>query len=195
MMFFGANGLKPDSNTATDKYVHYELAGASHVVTRGGTDPLTLQSLGSSYRAGEQLNQFPNVAFFTGFFDNFLAWVMHGTAPPPGARIDYVNGQIVRDEHGNARGGIRSPYVDMPTVRYIASAPMREGDNFFRRLIGLQEPFSPEKMRQLYPSKAEYLRRFNEGIDRCVAQRWMRAADGEQLKREEPANPALAALS
>ena len=60
-----------------------QLADAQADARRGGTDPLTLQSLGSSYRAGEALNQFPNVPFFTGFFDNFLAWVMHGTAPPP----------------------------------------------------------------------------------------------------------------
>ena len=37
---------------------------------------------------------------------NLIEWVTKGTAPPKADRIETdANGEIVRDEYGNARGG------------------------------------------------------------------------------------------
>ena len=102
-----------------------------------------------------------------------------------------ANGEIVRDEDGNAKGGVRTPYVDLPTVRYIASAPTDDPANMVRRMIGLQEAISAENLQRMYNSRAEYLTRFDQEIDRLVAQHWLLPKDGVQLKADEAKNPPL----
>jgi hypothetical protein len=49
-------------------------------------------------------------------------WLRDGTAPPSGDRLQTTEGadgapQLVADEHGIARGGIRTPWVDVPIAR------------------------------------------------------------------------------
>jgi Alpha/beta hydrolase domain len=184
--------LRPDGDAPNDRYRHYEYAGASHVGMRGVTDPLTVFStLTNAFKPGEHLSQFPQAEMMRPGVYQFVDWLMKGVAPPKAAPIEVKNGEIVRDKNGNAKGGVRSPYVDLPTVRYIASAPIVEGDNPFRRLIGLQEPFAPEKLRKLYKSKENYLKLFNAEIDKMVTERWLMAKDGEALKTDEAKIPAF----
>ena len=189
LMFFGASGrpmlMREDSDAPNDRYRHYQIAGAAHVVTRGVTDPtVVFSTLTDALKPGEQLSQFPMAPMYENAVRHLVDWVTKGTVPPSSARIEMLNGSIVRDEHGNAKGGIRSPYVDAPTVRYIASAPT-DSRNMMRGLIGLQQPFSAEKLRSLYGTRDRYLERFAQGIDAMVADQWITATDGEKLKAEE----------
>lgn len=178
-------GLRDDADAPGDRYRHFQLTGAAHVVTRGGPDPITLSRLGGGgSNQVEQLSQFPNSAFSTRTVDHLVAWVMEGAAPPTAARLEMANGEIVRDEHGNARGGFAAPMSICP--RSTTSPP---------RPRARATPARAGSLRQLYPSKADYLRRFGEGIDQCVAGNWMRQADAERLKTEEAANPALSVLT
>ena len=189
LMFFSASKrpmtLREDADAPNDRYRHYQFAAASHVVTRGVTDPkVVFSTLSDALRPGEQLNQFPMAPLYENAVRHLSEWVMKGTVPPRGARIEMNNGVIERDEHGNAKGGVRSPYVDVPTVRYIASAPT-DSSNMMRGLIGLQVPFAADKLRTLYKTRDNYLQLFNRGIDKMVAERWIVAADGDRLKAEE----------
>jgi hypothetical protein len=182
-------GLKPDSDGA-DRYRHYEITGMSHVGTRGVTDPLQVFStLANGTRPGERLSQFPAAELMTPITANLVAWLMKGTPPPKAPVIEVANGAIVRDALGNAKGGLRSPYVDLATVRYIASAPTAQGENPFRRLIGLEEPIAPEKLRELYGTRAAYLQNFDRQIDAMVAGRFLMAADAAKLKADEAKRP------
>jgi hypothetical protein len=58
-------------------------------------------------------------------------------------------------------------------------------------MIGLQEPIPAQKLSSLYKSRAEYLKRFNQEIDRLVLAHWLLSKDGEQLKVEEAKDPPL----
>lgn len=190
LMFFGALGrrpvIRPDGDGRNDRYRYYEIAAGSHVGTRGITDPLTVFStLSNGFKPGERLSQFPMTEVMRAIVSNFVDWVMKGTAPPRAPAIERVGAEIVRDEHGNAKGGLRSPYVDTPTVRYIASAPISAQDNPFRRLIGLEEPIAAETLRSLYGSRGAYLKRFDAGIDAMVADRKLWPADGTKLTVDE----------
>jgi hypothetical protein len=178
-------GYRPDSD-GPSRYRHYQVTGMSHVTTRGVTDPLQVFStLANGVRPGEQLSQYPGAEVFRGIAENMVAWLMKGTPPPRAELIEVANGEIVRDAYGNAKGGVRSPYVNQPTVRYIASAPTTEGENPFRRLIGMEEPIPPEHLRAMYGTKAAYLERFDREIDNMVAGRWLLPADADKLKAEE----------
>ena len=182
--------LRPDSDAPNDRYRHYQFTGDSHVGTRGISDPLTVFStLQGGVKPGEHLSQFPSAELMASAVENFLAWLMHGVTPPRAAPIEMSNNEIVRDEFGNAKGGVRSAYVDVPTARYIASAPVSAGDNPFRRLIGLEEPFAPEKLRTLYGTREAYLARFDANIDQMVQGRWLLAQDAGKLKADEAKRP------
>jgi hypothetical protein len=187
----GKFGTRPDGDAPNDRYREYQFPASSHVPTRGISDPKQIFStLADVSEPGESLCQFPSAPFYRAAATNFVAWVMKGVPPPKAPPIEMVNGEVVRDEHGNAKGGIRHPYVDVPAVRYVASAPVN-GMNPARRMIGLQEPLHAEKLRAMYTSRAEYLKRFNKEIDRLVSARWLLAKDGAQLKAEEARNPPL----
>ena len=174
------SALRPDADAPDDRYRHYQIVGASHVGTRGVTDPLEIfPTLANVMEPGDQLSQFPN-GFSTAATYDLVAWVTEGVAPPKAPVIEIADGEIVRDEFGNAKGGVRSPYVDMPTARYMPAA---------RGLIGLQEPIPADRLQSLYGSKAEYLERFNAEIDELVAQRWLLPEAGERLKAEEAERP------
>ena len=196
LMAFGSMGrpmaFRDDGDAPNDRYRHYQIPGDSHVGMRGVSDPLKVFStLGNVINPGEHLSQFPAAEVMLPTLRRLIDWVMHGTLPPRIGRIEMAGGKIVRDEHGNAKGGLRSPWVDVPTVRYIASAPMAQGDNFFRRLIGLEEPFADDKLRALYGSKANYLAHFNAGIDAMLAGAWLRPDEAARLKAEEQARQIL----
>jgi hypothetical protein len=182
-------GYRPDSD-GPSPYRHYQIAGMSHVGMRGITDPLQVFStLENAFKPGEHLSQFPAAELMRPIAENLVLWLMKGKAPPHAGLIEVAEGEIVRDVYGNARGGVRSAYVNQPTVRYIAAAPMAPGDNPFRRLIGLEVPIPPADLRAMYGTRKAYLARFDKEIDNMVFDRFLMADDAARLKREEAARP------
>jgi hypothetical protein len=188
----GVFTIRADSDTPDDRFREYEFPAASHVPTRGIADPKVIfATLDNVMLPGEHLSQFPSAPFFNAAFVNLINWITKGISPPKAPPIEIANDEIARDEYGNAKGGVRTPYVDLPTVRYTASAPTTDNANMVRRMIGLQEPIPAQKLHSLYPSREDYLERFNQEIDRLVSQHWLRPKDGEKLKAEEAKNPPL----
>jgi hypothetical protein len=182
--------IRSDSDAPNDRYREYEFPAASHVPTRGISDPKVIfATLDNVMKAGEHLSQFPTAPFYRATLVNLIDWVTKGVSPPKALPIEMSEGEIVRDQFGNAKGGVRTPYVDLPMVRYIASAPTDDNSNMARRMIGLQEPIATQQLRSLYKSPADYLRRFNHEVDRLVAQRWLLQEDGAQLKLEQTKLP------
>ncbi len=172
-------GERPDSDAARDRYRLYEVAGGSHVPTRGSTVSASPPGYPS---------QFPSPPISKKALLNLIDWVTKGVAPPKASRIEIRDGQIVRDQYGNAVGGMRSPYVDVPVARFIVTRPPLDGQPALtqaRNQQGIQEPLPPEALRRLYPTRQAYLTRFDQGIDRMVAGRWINRDDGEKLKAEE----------
>jgi hypothetical protein len=184
--------IRSDSDAANDRFREYEFPAASHVPTRGIADPKVIfATLDNVINPGEHLSQFPSPPFYKATLVNLINWITKGVSLPKAPPIEMANGEIVRDEYGNAKGGVRTPYVDLPTVRYTASAPAGEPANMVRRMIGLQEAIPAEKLQSMYKSRTDYLKRFDQEIDRLVAERWLQLKDGEQLKADEASNPPL----
>jgi hypothetical protein len=67
---------------------------------------------------------YPNEAYFSVALHHLLQWVDKGVSPPMADRVymdfNYKDdGSLMDlDENGNARGGIRTPYVDLAVVKY-----------------------------------------------------------------------------
>jgi Alpha/beta hydrolase domain len=98
--------------------------------------------------------------------------------------------QLVLDENGNATGGIRSPWVDVPTARLsglvsgLGQTLRGLGD-----LLGVTEPFNAAALARLYPGgQPEYVDKFNTSLKTAIAAGFILAADEAEIK-------ALAAYS
>jgi hypothetical protein len=97
-------------------------------------------------------------------------WVRDGTPPPEFGLIETTgNGdsaQIVRDDLGNARGGIRTPIVDVPLATNIGDASNTPA---FCSVFGHTEPFETQTLTRLYPrGSTDYVNAFTRAADRAV---------------------------
>ena len=90
------------------------------------------------------------------------------------------NNQPVLDEHGNVVGGVRSPYVDVPTSTWFGNATGAS----FCFIAGYEVPFSQAKLATLYPTKADYVAKVTASVRSLVAQRYLTEADGRDIIQE-----------
>jgi hypothetical protein len=104
-------------------------------------------------------------------------WVRTGTAPPvtPRFTFDETTGQLAKDEHGNTRGGIRMPPVEVPVATYLTTAC---------GLGGITVPFTDAQVQALYPTFADYQDKMRRATDRAVRQGWLLPPDArDQMRR------------
>ncbi len=108
------------------------------------------------------------------------AWARTGAVPPRGAPIDIdTAGGFVLDEHGNVVGGIRTPWVDVPTARLSG---LGQTGAVFASLFGITEPFSSEKLAALYPAGSEgYLAQFGQALTSSVTGGFILPADRAEI--------------
>lgn len=79
---------------------------------------------------------------------------------------------FVRDADGNARGGLRMPYLEVPVATYDGTGCL---------LLGTSTPFSAPKLRALYPTHDDYVEQLTAATRRAVDARFMTRRDGIDL--------------
>jgi hypothetical protein len=102
------------------------------------------------------------------------AWLQTGRPPASAPRIASTapseagaKPNLLTDAHGNARGGIRTPWTEVPTM--LLSGIGNAG-SFVGHLVGIGEPFDKAALATLYPGgKEDYLRRFTAALDQAIA--------------------------
>lgn len=128
-------------------------------------------------------------------------WVTTGEAPPTAPRIElsrdpgepialwrsFDNSVIARDEHGNAKGGIRVPDIEVPLARWY-------GATNGNRLGGAYEPFDLVKVRSLYPSHGDYVEKVTAAAERLVAAGFIGSEAGDRFTSEAKASAVPDAL-
>ena len=178
---------RQDSDEPGKQFRLYEVAGIGHVDSRDNVrlhpNPCT-----------KPLSTVPVQAYFSVGLFHLLRWVDLGVAPPRAPRIlldrDTSNdgSMMALDANGNPLGGIRTPYVDVPTAKYSASNTAAEpliaspsayvaangmqGAQVMCRLSAYQEPYSKQKLKELYGNKREYLRRVEARVEELEKQGW-----------------------
>lgn len=189
---------RDDSDDPADPYRLYEVPGGCHM---SGAE----RGHGPTAATVEEQSDFPMWALAGAALANLHAWIVDGTPPPRAERLVHLDqpdagphGEradavaLERDEHGNAVGGIRTPYVDVPIARYyphstVAGEPRQAGPDRGVRinvgdLLGHMVRFGPERLRELYGTAEEYRRRFGESMDAAVAGRWIGDEDAAYLR-------------
>lgn len=109
-------------------------------------------------------------------------WVCTGRPAPRAPRIDLTDAdppEIALDANGLATGGVRTPWVDVPTARTSGAS---SEDNVLLAIFGSGEPFDAGALARLYPGgQAEYLERFAAALDRAIGAGFLLAADRQEI--------------
>ncbi len=111
------------------------------------------------------------------------SWLRSGKAPastpivettPDGDKWGFVT-----DGNGIAKGGVRTPWTDVPTMRLSG---IGNSGGFIGMLVGVGEPFDAAKLAALYPGgKAEYLKRFTASLDAAIAKGHLLGDDRQEI--------------
>jgi hypothetical protein len=208
-----ATGLgyrRPDSDAPSDRYRLWEVPGASHISNDLGATTMTEQrdlaelegiSLAALPPTGcthQQLingawvgvpgtispNAYPFGDVADAAFEDLTNWVNHGTPPPHSARIETTSsGSVARDRFGNARGGLRTPFVDVPTATYSPADSVAHDTDLAGLcvLMGYGTPFGRAKLQGLYPSHADYVARVEREADALVRQGFWLQSDAARV--------------
>jgi alpha/beta hydrolase family protein len=130
---FGIAARRPDSDAPADRFRHYEMAGAAHAtpdelnfaaapadIVKAGV-PVPPMSCNEGPRS-----RFPSRIFFDAIVRNLDLWVRYGIKPPHAEPIaTQTTGTTttgVVDQFGNVVGGLRSPYLDVPTSTWFGNS-------------------------------------------------------------------------
>jgi hypothetical protein len=147
----------------TDRFRYWEAAGTCHVSLQVSELRAVKyeRDFGTPLPVEHRMNRVPLLPLYDAAIHHLHVWVNGGPPPPAQPRIEFAGDppEIVRDEHGIARGGIRLPQVEVPIARNSA-LPLGEG--IYALLWGSSQPFPPEKVHALYGDAATYLARFEE---------------------------------
>ncbi len=96
-------------------------------------------------------------------------WVRTGEAPPQSPALKLTEDKtpkLVTDANGLAEGGLRTPWVDVPTAR-LSGVGNSGGPQ--AGMVGIGKPFNAATLKRLYPGgKGEYLKKFEESLDTAI---------------------------
>jgi hypothetical protein len=173
----GIDYRKPDSDKPGRQFRLYEVAGMPHHDSRVNPfyqrEPCELP-----------LNRFPYKPVVMMGLDHLIRWVDDGLPPPRAERISVVGGpggEVELDEHGNAVGGVRTTYVDVPVATY---SPLNSGTDPNCGVLGSQRAFTPERLRSLYDTKRRYVKRVKKRLKQLVREGWYLREWAGELRRE-----------
>jgi hypothetical protein len=174
----GGRADQPD----TDAVRVWELAGAAHADTYllnasrhddgslssarlaellRPTSDLIIGKTTSPINAGPQQHYVGQAAL-----SHLVRWVADDTPPPRAPRLQRDGDAFRVDQYGNAIGGIRNPWVEVPTA--LLSGLGQTG-KAFAILFGRTEPFDDDMLSTLYPKgRGEYLERFEASLKAAI---------------------------
>ncbi|OBF60011.1 hypothetical protein A5787_20510 [Mycobacterium sp. 852002-50816_SCH5313054-b] len=114
------------------------------------------------------------------------AWVRTGEPAPAAPPIEVRDGdppRAVPDANGLARGGIRTPWVDVPIARTSGLPSSGAGEeSLMAAIFGSGEPFDAATLHRLYPAGAEqYLDAFTAALDRAIGSGFILPADRAEI--------------
>jgi len=109
-------------------------------------------------------------------------WVITGTPPPQSPRLDVAGpGKYVTNSLGEAEGGIRTPQVTAPIAVVNGTGDTSSAGGGFCKLFGTTIPFSAAKLAQLYPTHADFVKKWDAAVASDVAEGYLLSADAKVL--------------
>jgi hypothetical protein len=189
---------RDDSDAPGDRYRLYEIAGAAHadasfypyMPTVADQKKTGFDGFLHSWPFPEQCEQetvllrVPIMTYaLNAAWANLTRWVRDGIPGPRASRVAVEHGgtpqaRVVVDRHGNAVGGVRTPFVDVPTATYFTST---KGPGLCGNLAH-KEDFDWATLNRLYGSPEGYSAKLAASVDQLVEERWLTESDGRRMK-------------
>jgi hypothetical protein len=163
---------RPDSDEPGNRFRLYEVAGMPHNNARDRpefqTDPCTLPV--TDFNAG---------AFTAVGLQHLIAWIAEGTTPPHAPPIDVDNdtsgdnSPLALDVHGNAKGGVRNVWVDVPIATYgVMGKGKTQAQDRLCQLAGTEVPLPDGALKTLYTHKGDYESKVSRRLNELVTEGW-----------------------
>jgi len=118
-------------------------------------------------------------------------WIRTGEPAPTADRVPRsADGlDVERDEHGNALGGIRTPYVDAPVATFNGGG---QTGSSFCGAFGTTTLFDGTTLAMLYPTRQDYVDAIDATTDSAVDKGFILPEDGELIKAQARVSPKFA---
>jgi hypothetical protein len=125
------------------------------------------------------VTDFPAGAFTALALNHLIEWITKGTVPPHAPPIavdrDPANdgSHLALDEFGNAKGGIRNVWVDMPLATYgVFGKGKTAAQDRLCLLAGTEVPLADQVLRRLYPTAESYVAGVEQRLKELVKEGW-----------------------
>jgi len=138
------------------------------------------QLFGGLFTCGSPINAGPHHYVASAAIAATNRWVVDGVAPPraPRIEVDAAGTDAVRDEHGIAVGGIRTPQVDAPVA---ALSGVGQTGSTFCSLFGTTRPFDAPTLASEYATNRAFVQQWTAATRRAVKAGFMLPADAEHV--------------
>jgi hypothetical protein len=178
---------RQDGDGPGDQFRVYEFPGMPHLDTR---DVQAFRPNPCKY----PITLFPMSTYMSVALHHLVEWADQGTVPPRADRIlldrtTANDGSLMAlDAHGNPKGGIRNPYVDVPIAKYgfpnegampptpntvpWVSRRTPQGIDGLCRITGYQLVIAGPELKKLYGSKDRYVAKVRARVDELTRQGW-----------------------
>ena len=163
---------RPDSDERGNQFRLYEVAG---MPTNNARDRPEFQG----DPCLNHVSDFNSGAFTALALNHLIEWAANGKVPPHAPYIEVDNNRdndgslLALDQFGNAKGGVRNVWVDVPTATYgVFGKGKTEETQRLCELAGTETPLPPATLHKLYRSKDDYSARVSKRLDELVAQGW-----------------------
>jgi hypothetical protein len=187
----------------TDRIRLWEMAGTAHadlyLVAKGSSDTDNDPSIAnvvevlSPYpgviECGLPINDGPQHFIAKAAIHQLDKWVRTGVAPTVADRLEIAGDPpaFVLDTFGNVKGGIRTPYVDVPIARL--SGLGQPDASIVVSLFGTTKLFDDATLATLYPDHGVYVTAVENATDAAVQAGFLMPEDGELIKAAAAALP------
>jgi hypothetical protein len=178
---------RPDGDEPGNRFRLYEVAGMPHNNSRENpgflNDPCTLP-----------VTDFPAGAFTALGLDHLIDWIATGRVPPHAPPIavdadtDGDGSLLALDEYGNAKGGVRNVFVDVPiATNGVIGKGRTTAQDRLCLLAGTKVMLPEAKLKALYKNSAGYASRVNARLDALIKDGWFLPEYADDVRRDAKA--------
>ena len=170
---------RADSDEPGNRYRLYEVAGMAHANSRD-----TIAYLPNP--CALPVSDFPWGAMAAMGLHHLIDWVDLGSVPPHAPPLEFDNNRandgsrLALDENGNAKGGVRNTYVDVPAAAYGVA----NGTSFKCSIAGWRIAYDEETLRELHKNQGAYFARVNRRLMELVREGWMLPEYAEEVRAD-----------
>src|SRR5262249_50959086 len=177
---FGLNFLR-ERQSDSKRIRLWEVAGTAHYDAYGlalaNSDPLGSAAAAAllltaapipGITCSSPINDGPAHYVLNAAFAALHRWIRRGTPARRPPRLDITSSSppaIARDAQGNARGGVRTPQLDVPIATFSGEGQSGTG---FCGLFGTTTPFDAATLASLYPDHRSYVAKVSRATRRAV---------------------------